>query len=245
MRGLLAVLCALASLGPAGMGWCQVTEVICGELPPAWPPELALPEGTRVLGAILFGEGGFAAFLELPGEAGATLAGLEEGLARGGWERLPEQGAPERIHTFIRRGDAGEALFIHFFPGEAGLTVTYLPGAELDWPKREAGVAPHIPLELPEGVHLLGSSRARSPQSVEFRGTVIGAVLPREIAASLGKGFASQGWEPVDSGADGPVVWGRYRLEREGELWELVFTLVAMPLRPNTHALYVVAGRLR
>ncbi|MGY4707381.1 hypothetical protein ACVNPS_06460 [Candidatus Bipolaricaulota sp. J31] len=245
MRGLLVALCSLASLGAAGMGWSRVTGVICGELPPAWPPELVLPAGTRVLGAILFEEGGFAAFLELPGGVGAALAGLEENLARGGWERLPEQGAPEKILIFIRRSDAGEALFLHFVPGEVGLTVTYLPEVELDWLKREAEVAPHIPLELPEGVHLLGTHRAGSPWSVGLRGTVIGAASPGEIAASLGKGFTFQGWEPIDSGAEGPVAWGRYRLEREGELWELVFTLVAMPLRPNTYTLCVVAERLR
>jgi hypothetical protein len=42
--------------------------------------------------------------------------------------------------------------------------------------------------------------------------------------------FCAQGWALVDAGADGPIVWGRCKLERDGELWEMVFLLAEIPL---------------
>ncbi len=220
-------------------------QLLPGRLPEALPFELPRPEGAHVVGSLMRGQTDGTVILDVSQDPEAVREFYRRELASRGWEELrPHR---EVLKGFVAplmrssaefcRGREGPHLSVIARPRD-GLTEVRLSWT-LDPERSPCGRLPFVAqpalggpqralptLVAPEDAWPLsgggGGSEDGAYQHVLLRTSKSAPELWEHYARQL----REQGWELIQRGEGGPLVWGRWRFEREGQRWEgLLFVL--------------------
>lgn len=214
-------------------GLPMTVELLPGEIPGDPALDLPTPEGSRLIGSVVYRAGDkptrLDEVLEVPGNAQDIFTFFQDALQRQGWNAGPDQrqgGFQQSVSSFTR----------FFCPeqGDSWLTLSVLPrdGASNDVrihldltnpgpcdpsghrPPGIAGPGDRIPaLYAPEGVQLQSTggsggggpyARSASTASAETDKS------PADMEAAFAKQLEAAGWKRVAGASEGPLAWSTW-----------------------------------
>jgi hypothetical protein len=244
--------------------WPESTlRLLIGQLPPGFPVDVPLPEGSRILGSLIGDSPTAVLAITLP--VAQTTDYLRQRLGEAGW--APEEPMGQPMSGFISsmlaqrglpllvltQGDHGPSLHVQVL-GEPGAThslahltlISEPAGARamhrrrMAYPDPMGGILPSIyppekSLQLPEG----GSSGDRSVTSIARVETDL------DLATLMGHyngQLEGSGWQRREGDVAGPVAWSTWGFHtKEGEHWRGLFLILDEPDAPRQFYLTVRA----
>lgn len=224
-------------------------QLLVGQLPPALPFDLPLPEGTRVLGTLLQGDASTATMVLVTERSPDEVVEFyKERLKAAGWS---EEEFPGQQRGFVQSGpmgpsfarfllgDTGPSLIMTTFADMDGLTTTQIilnpegrrfpaargrMGPRHDmWSALPAICAPAGAWQSVEG----GSGGDDRVISFARLNTALDlSTLATHYQAQLEYG----GWERKDAGESGPIAWSAWGFtDTQGEPWRGLFFILKQP----------------
>ncbi|MGH7723428.1 MAG: hypothetical protein ACRENL_11470 [Candidatus Dormibacteria bacterium] len=206
-------------------------QLFVEQLPDAFPPDLPLPHGGRLLGSLLKTLGGrpatIDAILDVDGDPATLLGAYEAELKSGGWNDFEGFGPPQGGFISgdrgdgraLRRGAEGPVLMVSAVAREDQPSDVRV---KVDWetfrrPQQQphpgppgAGLLP--PLRLPPGVVMRGASGSGGGGYWSSDATVHTERSVPELEAHFAMQLAHAGWTRTAGGADDAVGWSAWRV---------------------------------
>jgi hypothetical protein len=231
----------------------QEPQLLVGQVPPALPVELPLPEGSRLLGSLALENPIILLTTELAGED--VVAFYRERLTATGWSEQ-EDVAPGRggfVHSSM--GDRPMATF--FTPdGRYTLAVVTAPAprgrttaqltlhggtAQFRPPRRphfRDAMAVLPPIRPPKGAIQMPGGGSSADDHVETSAALETALDLAALSAHYPGELTRAGWRQLDAGASGPAAWSVWSFtDKEGTSWQALLFILQRPGRQGKYAL--------
>lgn len=220
-------------------------QLLPGQLPEELPFELPLLENAHVVGSLVRGSTDGVIILDVPQDPGSVRDFYRRELTAHGWEelRLTREGLKGFVSPLLLsslgfcRGREGPHLSVLTQPRNE------LTEVRLSWtldPTRSPCDQPPFVIQpgftgpqqvlptliAPKNAWQL-SGGGGGGESGAYRHVILKTSASlRELWEHYARQLREQGWELIQRGESGPLVWGRWRFEREGQRWEgLLFVL--------------------
>jgi len=218
----------------------QLVEVVLGRLPGVWPSDIPIPEGTEIIGGLVFSDGSISVRYSLAQTPEEVCAFYTGALGEAGWTPLERSLSGEAV-GFCREQEQLVVLAAR----EGSVTevlLSYSPTGFLCPPREdELGlrILPHLLHKA--SVVASGSSGGLDWESVRLE--LVSGESAAELAAFYRGQFLAAGWELVDHGEGDAAAWSRFRKRDELGEWEALLFVIES-LREREHILFVRGGRL-
>lgn len=245
----------------------EVPQLLVGQLPPALPFALPLPEGSRMLGSLLQGVANVATIVFITDLSPDQIVDFyKERLTAAGWS---EDELPRQQRGFVHSGsmgqsfarfllsDTGPLLMVTPIVDEDGQTTTHLlvnPEGHRVAPAVRGMGAPHDMWSvLPAIRPPLGAwqsaeggsggtdrviSFARLDTALDLSTLSTLSTLVTHYQAQLERG----GWKREDAGESGPIAWSTWAcVPTQGEPWRGLFSILKQPSIAERYLLQVTA----
>jgi hypothetical protein len=239
-------------------------HVLFGQLPKELPPDIPLPEGSRVLGTLIRGLEDATCVIDVDLPPGQVLDFYRKHMQAAGWQES-EFPAQFRQGGFTHTGLELDkrATFCHGSRGPSLVVSAYTRGdmgtdlrLEVDLSDRtcvqqarmhrmtRGGIENIIPrLDPPPGVkQVMGGGGGGGIDSF-YSNATLEASTPRDLA-ELAAHYATQleraGWTRVEEGQSGPIAWNTWTFQDEDkEAGRGFFFILRMPGQREQYMLHV------
>ncbi len=220
-----------------------VAEVYPGELAPGWPEDVPLPADAALAGSLTLKDDSLVAMFTVPQPLDEVAPPYLDELQTRSWVLVgKEEGDEGEYYGYTFQREETDLLSLVLYDNEGTETYgTLYYGAEIVSAVRTvmefvgemlSSLADVIVLPEFTFEDAVVVDEAISPMSVfideeTYQAKVEAEADAAKLKASLDSQLAEAGWRPIDFGAAGPAVWGKYELEREGSIWKAVLLVLA------------------
>ncbi len=239
-------------------GPLALTQLLVGQIPEPLMLDLPLPDGSRVLGGVVYANGSAIAMFDVPLTPEAVLHFYQEHLLARVWEHLVEEEdlglggftfGLERGQTMrFYRSLSNSELSISADAHEAGLSDVRLsletkrrskPIREMRGQWVASSLLPAL-TPPPQAQQVSGGGGGHSEKEANSRTTLITDLDLASVARHYTSQLERAGWVHTEEGQSGPFAWSQWRLQTEsGEHWQGVFFVLKQSELPRQYFLHV------
>ncbi len=221
-------------------------RLLVGQIPPDFPFELPLPEGSRVVGSFVYGQPTIVVETTTS-SADAVLRFYRDHLPALGWHEedhmLGRQGGfistfmANRSFARFTREESPSTLHLMAFLGPQDEVVAHISLHDDPRPARQPRRRSHPdlwdilpPIEPPPGASQTGGGGSASDDRVESNAYLETDLDLTALAAHYTQQLKQAGWELRDEAVSGPLAWSTWTFQDdESEPWRAWFFILKRP----------------
>jgi hypothetical protein len=237
---------------PYAGGPAEEIQILVGQLPPALPIELPLPEKARIIGSLVRGDHGVQIVLDVDQPADAVVAFYRAQLEPAGWQEFDWPMRPGGFGfgwVIFCQSRRGPSLTVSAFEAEGVWTDVRL-NLQTDphqspcaMPDRAYGrITSPIPnLQAPARARMYGGgSSGGGGNSWHSTATLETGLDAAALATHYKQQLQAAGWEIVDQGRAGSSAWSTWRFrDDEGDTWVGTLLILDAPGKADRRAAYL------